>query len=112
MAGRESVSQVISGYAFTMLGFLAAMITVLFAVSHSRVFREYRKGGYDDLFFIIYFIAIGTLILLAALALINLGGKTHEIAFIAMLMLVVNSSVQILLITLAITNLARRSISK
>jgi uncharacterized protein with PQ loop repeat len=39
-----------------MLGFLAAIITVLFSISNTKRFKRYKDKGYLDVFFFCYYI--------------------------------------------------------
>ena len=46
---RINLSIIIATFSFTTLGFLAAIITVLFGVIHSVTFRKYQKEVYLEL---------------------------------------------------------------
>lgn len=105
-AERKAISGVVAGFAFTMLGFLAAVITILFTFSHSIAFRRYKNKGYLQLFFFCYFLTIICLIITSFLALAGFSNTLNTWAFRALIMSFVNNILQISVLATIICNLA------
>jgi len=110
-AQKNNIAVIIATFAFTMLGFLAAVITILFSFSRSSTFKKYKRKGHLDVFFFIYYFAIVSLVLTFALAILTLAGKNGSWAMIGGLMSTVNNLTQISLLTIIIVNLSRRAMS-
>ena len=106
-AERTAIAQVVSGFAFTMLGFLAAVITILFSFTQTAAFRRYKRNGYLNLFFFCYFFTVASLVVTSFLAMGNFSNLHHGKLFLAMLANFVNNIVQIGLLTLVLCNVAR-----
>lgn len=109
---KSNIAVIIATFAFTMLGFLAAVITILFSLVNSRVFKKYKKGHHLSIFFKIYYFAIFNLIVTLALALLSYGHGTGGWAMQASLGSTVNNLVQIGLITFIIVNLSNRAVKQ
>src|SRR5690554_5510897 len=60
---KANVSVIIATFSFTMLGFLAAVITIILAFSHTKTMARYKNKGRLDVFFSIYYLAIFCLII-------------------------------------------------
>ena len=99
----------IAGFAFAMLGFLAAIITILFAFVHSETFKNYRRIGYLDILFYMYKLSIVCLIVTAALSLFGFASTNFILAFRLLLIFFVINLVQVAYITITISNLARNA---
>lgn len=106
---RESVSVILASFAFTMLGFLAAVITILFSLSQTRAFRKYKSGGYLTVFFSIYYCAIACLMLTFLTALLSLAGSNGVWPMRISLMFTVTSLAQIAALLTTIINLSGRN---
>lgn len=106
---RESVSVILASFAFTMLGFLAAVITILFSLSQTRAFRKYKSGGYLTVFFSIYYCAIACLMLTFLTALLSLAGSNGVWPMRISLMFTVTSLAQIAALLITIINLSGRN---
>ncbi|MGI2029726.1 hypothetical protein [Endozoicomonas acroporae] len=106
---RDDIAVVLSSFAFTMLGFLAAVITIMFSFSNSSTFKKYKRKGYLDVFFSIYYSAIVGLIFTFGLSILNFSESTGAWIFRLSVMSTVNNLVQIGLVTTIIINLARRA---
>lgn len=106
---RKDISTLVAGFCFTMLGFLAAVITILFAFVHSETFKSYERVGYLDLLFFIYIFTIVNLMITALLSLYGFSSTTFVWPFRIMLMSFVNNLIQVGVITLSVANLARRA---
>jgi len=92
-----------------MLGFLAAIITVIFSLTKSESFQKYKRKGYFDLFLSVYLFTVINLVVTFFLSFLGFTNNCHPLAFNIMLMSVVNNGFQILLVTIIIVNLIRKS---
>ena len=45
---KNNIAVIVATFAFTMLGFLAAVITILFSFSRSSTFKKYKRKGHFD----------------------------------------------------------------
>ena len=91
-----------------MLGFLAAIITMLFAFVHSEAFKKYKRQGYLDVFFFLYTLTIICLVVTSFLSLYGFSRTVFEWPFRIMLMFFGNSLIQVTLIAVVISNLAKK----
>jgi len=108
-ANKRELSSLIAGFALSMLGFLAAVITILFAATNSEAFRRFKRASYLSTLFWIYYIAIISLVATAVFALFGFSNSEHVFAFRMMLCSFGNNLVQVAMLTVMITNLARRA---
>ena len=104
---RSNVAVIVATFACTMLGFLAAVITILFTFAGSKTFQKYKKNGHLDVFFFIYFLTIFCLIITFALGLLSLSTSTSAMLF--SIMAVVNNLVQIAILTWIIVSLSYKA---
>ena len=104
---RINLSMVIATFSFTMLGFLGAIITVLFSLIKTETFQKYKRQGYLDLLIFIYLFAILNLVLSFVLSILSFSNKCQPLLFNTMLMSAINNIFQLCLITLIILNLVR-----
>lgn len=109
-ANRKELAAIIASYAFTMLGFLAAVIAILLNFSQSRSFKNYKKNKYLDVFFIIYFYCIITLALTFLSSLMSLSANSAQLFMRGALALSINSMAQVLIISLAIISICKKAI--
>jgi len=109
-ANRKELAAIIASYAFTMLGFLAAVIAILLNFSQSRSFKNYKKNKYLDVFFIIYFYCIITLALTFLSSLMSLSANSAQWFMRGALALSINSMAQVLIISLAIISICKKAI--
>lgn len=105
---RINLSIVIASFAFTMMGFLAAAITLLVSFSGSIAYNKYKRRGYLSVMLWFYFFSIICLIVTFVLALLCFSKIGSIALFQTMLMSAVNNLFQIALITLVIINMAGR----
>ena len=108
-ANRKEFSSLTAGYAFTMLGFMAAIITILFAFTNSPNFQKYKENGYLRIFFWGYFLCILTLMLTAFFSVFGFSQVGHVWQHHALLICFFSSLWQVSLLTLIIVNIARKS---
>lgn len=106
---RVNISIVIATFSFTMLGFLAAIITVLFGVTKSQAFQQYRRKGYFDLLIFVYWFAILNLVATFILSILGFSNNFFPLLFKSMLMSTVNNIFQLCIITFIILGLVRKS---
>jgi hypothetical protein len=106
---RINISIVIASFAFTMLGFLAAIITVLFSLGGTKAFRKYSSHSYLELFLYFYFFSLICLMLTFGLSIFGFAKQGSPLLFKLMIMSAVNNLVQISLIAYVIINMANRA---
>lgn len=112
MAERKDLATLIAGYSFTMLGFLAAVITVMFTIAGSRTYKKYKTKGYLNQFFAIYFVTIISLAFTALLSLFGFAKEPQPMAFDGMMIMFINTLVQVSWVALIIANLTQRASSE
>lgn len=100
----------IAGFSYTMLGFMATVITILFAFTKSANFEAYKRKKYLSVFFAGYYICIFFLVVTAFLSIYGYSSAHHVAAHQALLVSFVNNLWQIFLLTLIICNIAKKSI--
>jgi len=109
LPARKEFAGLVAGFSFAMLGFLAGIITVLFAVTQSEAFRRYQRKGYLDVFFTLYRFAIFNLAVTALLAVTGFSHTPWVWAFRFMGMSFVNNIVQVVAIAYIISSLAKQA---
>ena len=107
---RSNIAVILATYAFTMLGFLAAVIAILLGLSQTKTFKDYKNNKYLDIFFAIYFYCILTLALTFLSSILSLSSSNAEIFMRAALALAANSIFLVGVISAAIINICRRSL--
>lgn len=100
----------ISSFSFTTLGFLATVITILFALSGTSNFQSYDRKGYLSVFFHVYYIAIVSLISTAVFSVYVLSETVGRLELRCLVALFVSNLFQVLFLTIVICNLARKSL--
>lgn len=106
---RITISSVVAGFSFTMLGFLATVITIIFSFTQTKTFERYRKRGHLSLLFFCYLVTIASLVVTSFLALANFSEELHVWLFRLLLMSATNNIVQIALLSIVISNIARHA---
>ncbi len=99
----------IAGFSYTMLGFLATIITILFIFTKTPNFEAYKRNGYLDILFTQYFLTVICLMLTAGMSVYGYSANPNPFPFRVMLMLFADNIIQIVLVTTIICNLARNS---
>ena len=107
---RSNIAVILATYAFTMLGFLAAVIAILLGFSQTKTFKDYKKNKYLDIFFAIYSYCIFTLSLTFLSSLLSLSASNAEFFMRSALALATNSIVLVAVISATIINICRKSI--
>lgn len=105
----QALANIIASFSFTTLGFLAAIITILFAVASTPSFKVYARKGYLDLLFFLYFFTLFSLVVTAFVSLAIFSTAVGPWGIRVLLMCFVNNIIQVALITLVICNLARNA---
>lgn len=109
---QTSIATMIAGAATTMLGILAGIITVLFAITSSEVFQRYRRKGYLNALFAVY---RWTIVLLAATGLMSLTAFAHQPSqwvFHLLIVLFIDDVVMVAAIAWIIVTLSHNAHSK
>lgn len=111
-AQKSNLAVIIATFSFTMLGFLSAVITILFSFAGSVTFKKYKKKGYLDVFFCIYYLSISNLVVTFFLAILSLSKANGFWVMRFSLMSTVDNFVQVAILTTIIVNLCRRAINE
>ncbi|MEZ9595725.1 hypothetical protein AB4298_13915 [Shewanella sp. 10N.261.52.F9] len=98
----RTLSTVIAGFSFTMLGFLAAIAAFLFSLQKYRFFKRWVEDGNSEIFFILFKVAFICLFLTFGFSLFVFTSQGQGFAFKAMMMSVINNIIQLGLITIII----------
>lgn len=93
-----------------MLGFLAAIITVLFAVINTRVFNKYKEKGFFDIFMAVYLFSIVNLIATFVLSIFSFSKNYCPTVFNITIMSATNNIVQLGLVSCIILSIFKKSI--
>lgn len=103
------IATMASSFAYTMLGFVATIITILFVFTKAPNYEAYKRSGYLDMFFVMYFLTIISLLITAFLSLYGFSPKTNYCAFNFLMMSFTNNIFNIFVVTLVLCNIARKS---
>lgn len=106
---KTNVAVILATFAFTILGFLAALVTILFTFSQSKSFKKYREKGFLDQFFYNYYMTIFCLMVTFIAALLTLAGQNSLNSMLIAVAFMINNLVQIFLLTFTIINLSKKS---
>lgn len=101
-----------ASFSFTLLGMLAAFVTIMFAIGASKTFAKYKAKQYLTIFLVIYFWAICSLALCFATALISSAESTSAVWLRISMVLGINSLVTIMLISGIAIRLSSRAASE
>lgn len=104
-----AIANITASFAYTMMGFLAAVITILFAVTSTRSFKKYSQDGHLSVLFYFYFWTLFSLIVTGVLSLLNYSESNNVWWFRALIMSFVNNLVQVVMVTAMISNLAHKA---
>lgn len=102
----------IGTFSFSMLGFLATVITIIIALSDRLHIKTYRRKGHMKEFLFFYLIAIANLFAVFLISVWNLGKNSHPFLFDLMMICFVNTLTETALIGLIIFNLLLHSVNK
>lgn len=109
---KTSIAEIMASFSFTLLGMLAAFVTIMFTMGGSKTFAKYKDRGYLTVFLIVYFWAITTLALCFATALISSAESTSAAWLRISMALGINSLVMIVLISSIVIRLSSRAVSE
>lgn len=109
---KSNIAVIIATFAFTMLGFLAAVITILFSFSSSGNLKKYKRLGYLPVFFSLYYTTIACLIITFITSLIMVSALQSPWPLRLSIIFTVNNLFQIGLLTTAIVNISQKAIDE
>lgn len=101
----KDLTILLATYSFSMLGFLATIITVIIALGDKLHIKTYRNRHHMNEFLMWCFISVCHLFLVFILSILNLGQNIRHIVFDLIIMLFANSLFQIMVIGIIIGNL-------
>ncbi|WP_423814872.1 hypothetical protein [Pseudomonas helleri] len=107
---KSNLGVILATYAFTMLGFLAAVVAILLNFSQSQTFKKYKKNHYLDVFFCIYFLCMISLAATFILSILSLSSAPTTFFMRAALAISINTLAQVSLISVIIINICRKSL--
>lgn len=105
---RARLAELLASFSFTMLGFLATLITILFMTSDSDVMRKYRRGGYHKVLVSLLAGALVSLSVTFVAAIVAAADHTPVVWFQVSISMAFSGMVQVVLTALATLNLARK----
>lgn len=111
-AERKAIAGIIATFAFTMTGFLAAIITFMFNYYESHAFSKYRKEGFFEVFLLFYYTCILYLLVTCFLSLLCHSNTTSMIGIVLFVLVsanFINNIFHIALISFAIYSLAKKA---
>lgn len=97
-----TLSTIVAGFSFTMLGFLAAIAAFLFSLQKYRFFKRWVEDGNSEVFFTLFKVAFVCLFVTFGFSLFVFTTQAQGFAFKAMMMSVINNIIQLGLITIII----------
>lgn len=95
----RTLSTIVAGFSFTMLGFLAAISAFLFSLQKYKFFKRWVQDGNSEVFFTLFKITFICLFVTFSLSLFVFTSKGQNLAFKVMMMSVVNNVIQLCAIT-------------
>ena len=101
----------VSGYTYTMLGFVATLFTLFLFFSDKEAFKRYHRR-YFGVFLLLAWICILSLLILAMLSLVNYSKGSTYTAFVLMLIIFANTLSQVSFITMIVVNIMKRSLNE
>lgn len=105
---KNNIAIIAATFSFTLLGFLAAIITILFSFISSHYFKQYNKKGYLDIFFFLYFVTIVSLVMTFFASILSLSNFDTPWIMRITLMSMINNVVQVAALTIIIINITRQ----
>lgn len=109
-ANKKDIAAMVLSFAFTMLGFLAAMITLLFGFADKEIYKKFKRNGHLQLLFFLYYVTIFSLVLTAFFAMFGYSESPIFVwPFRAMLVLFATNIVQVTFLTVIISNFSKNA---
>lgn len=90
-----------------MIGFLVAVVAVLFCLMSTPNVQAYKRSGYLDILFFLFFWTLGWLVITAFLSIAALSPAFSPFGFYALVILFTNNIFQVIAITVIIFKLAK-----
>lgn len=109
---KTAIAGILASFSFTLLGMLAAFVTIMFTMGGSKTFAKYKSKGYLSAFLTVYFWAIMNLALCFAAALISSAESTSATWLRLSMVLGINSLGMIILISYIVISLSSRAASE
>ncbi|MBB1302377.1 hypothetical protein H5183_13615 [Pseudoalteromonas sp. SR44-8] len=98
----RTLSTIVAGFSFTMLGFLAAIAAFLFSLQKYRFFKRWVADGNSVVFFTLFKVAFICLFITFGFSLFVFTSQGQGLAFKVMMMSVTNNVIQLCIITIII----------
>lgn len=105
----DVIAPVIISSSVTLLGFLAALITILFGITDGQHFSRFKKKRYLEVLLNVYLCAILVLIFSCIFAFMAFSEYHSSILFPAMIITALSGYSQVAIVTLIILNLVRKA---
>lgn len=105
------ISTMVSGFSYTTLGLLAAVIAILFSFVDRRTFKRYKNHGFLSVFMSLYLVTILSLVATAFLALYNYSPRETGAVFNLMLVFFATNVMQALFVVVIIFTLTYKALS-
>lgn len=109
---RESLLVIVSTFCFTMLGFFAALVTIMFNFVDSRVFKRYRERGYFAVFMVTYVASIFSFLITFVLAVLSFAQSFSIQLFPLTFGSLVNNIVQLILVFMVVMMMSVRAMEE
>lgn len=110
---KEDLGVVLTSFSFTMLGFLAAILALLFVATNTNKFKKYRQDGFFSILLALFFIVIFLHALTFFVSLLLLTNFPYQLLVIKVSIgMAINNFVQIAIISWAIVKLIVESMSE
>lgn len=104
---RKEISTLIAGVSFSMLGVLATLITIIYAVIDTESLKRYRRNGYLDIVLNFYVFAVISLVCTAFLSLYGFASTSFVWMFRIMMMSFSNNIFQVMIVIYIIMNITK-----
>lgn len=108
---KTEICLTVASFSFTLLGFLAAAITVFFGIGGKRIITRYKNNGHLTTFIIFYFFSIVNLFLTFGLSVVTLGKNAPIVSFDLMVASLLNNFLHTLFLTYIVVHLAHKGFS-
>jgi hypothetical protein len=109
-ANKNDIVTTVLGFSFSMLGFLAALITLLFGFSDKEAYKKFNRNGGMGLLLFLYNVTIVCLVITAFLALFGYSNnKIFVLPFRMMIGSFVVNIIQVFILTFVISNFSKNA---
>lgn len=109
-ANKKDIVTTVLGFSFSMLGFLAALITLLFGFSDKEAYKKFNRNGSMSLLLFLYNLTVVCLVITAFLALFGYSNnKIFVLPFRIMIGSFIVNIIQVLVLTFVISNFSKNA---